>query len=286
MTTFRFPFGNYAATGVDESGNYPYINVEQTESGHFFMMDDTPGNESIRIQHGKSFGENQTYWVMEPNGSTKQVTAGNNFTVIVNNNEITIGGVCSIVVKADAKLDVWGTVYASVGENLRATVNGDANVVVEGGLDVVAGGDINITAGSPTSILPPNINLITGGTVNVTGDLRVSGTIMGGSSIMATTYLTAGGKCFTMGGFETLGGINVGAVYPGMTTYDMGGLAPPGCITASGTVNAPNFLGITAAIGVVKTISVFDYHGALALLRMKYNMHSHPDAGGNTLPDV
>ena len=35
-------------------GSYPYINLSQTEAGHMDMKDDTPGNESMRRQHGTS----------------------------------------------------------------------------------------------------------------------------------------------------------------------------------------------------------------------------------------
>jgi hypothetical protein len=276
------PIGTYVLTGVQEPGKYPYINVEQTESGHFIMMDDTPGNENIRIQHGKT----ETYWRITPDGSVDQVTAGNNFSIIVNNNNIRIGGVCSITVDADVKLSVAGSVIAEVGESLRAYVpNGDVNLVSGGQVDISASGGVNINAGDALSLDPltsPDINLTTAGAVKVNGDLQVSGTIRGGSSINATTYLTAGYKCFTLGGFETLGGIVVGSTSPGPLTA----LAPPGCITAAGVITAPNFVGAAAQIGIVKTIMVLDYHGALAMLRMKYNGHSHPDAGYNLLPDL
>ena len=269
--------GGFLYSGFEKPGKYPYINVEQTESGHFIMMDDTPGNESIQIQHGKVFYDRQknpikTYWKIDPTGSTSQVTAGNNFTVIVNNNNVTIGGVCHVNIEADAKLAVYGDVLAEVGGNIKALVpNGSVNVIAGGEVDIVANQGVNIVAGNAASLNPltaPDINLITGGAVNITGDLQVSGAIRGGASINATTHLTAGYKCFTLGGFETLGGINCGFITPGP-------LIPPGVITNTLLITSPSYIGGVSAVGIDAAFMQMDYAGAMAMIRTMYNVHNH-----------
>jgi hypothetical protein len=284
--------GGFLYSGFEKPGKYPYINVEQTESGHFIMMDDTPGNESIQIQHGKVFYDRQknpikTYWKIDPTGSTSQVTAGNNFTVIVNNNNVTIGGVCHVNIEADAKLAVYGDVLAEVGGSIKALVpNGSVNVIAGGEVDIVANQGVNIVAGNAASLNPltaPDINLITGGAVNITGDLQVSGSIRGGASINATTHLTAGYKCFTLGGFETLGGMNVGFTTPGP-------VLPLGVLNAATVINAPVINGAFVNGGLVNGLMVKDVMGFMAILRMTYNTHVHPSYRGPTgfpiKPDV
>ena len=67
-------------------GSYPYINLSQTEAGHMDMKDDTPGNESMRRQHGTS----GTYQHWYANGDADAVIKGNNFTVVVKNNNPTL----------------------------------------------------------------------------------------------------------------------------------------------------------------------------------------------------
>lgn len=275
----NLPLGSYVLSGVQEPGKYPYVNVEQTESGHFFMMDDTPGNENIRIQHGKS----ETYWRITPDGSIDQVTAGNNFSIIVNNNNVRIGGVCAVQVDADVKLSVAGSVIAEVGESLRAYVpNGDVNLVTGGKVDISASGGVNISAGSAANLDPlsaPDINLITAGNVNITGDLQVSGAIRGGASINAGTHLTAGMKCFTLGGFETLGGINCGFVTPGP-------YVPTGVITNTVLITSPLYVGDLSYVGFDLASMQIDGAGPLAILRLLYNLHNHIAPEGPTTPSL
>jgi hypothetical protein len=280
--------GGYLYSGIDKPGKYPYINVEQTESGHFIMMDDTPGNETVRIQHGKVVKgpdglELQTYWKVGPDGSVDQVTAGNNFSVIINNNNVTIGGVCHITVKADAKISVYGDTFAEIGGNIRALVpNGSVNLIAGGEVDIVASQGVNISAGNAASLNPltaPDINLITGGAVNITGDLQVSGTIRGGASINATTHLTAGFKCFTLGGLETLGGINCGFVTPGP-------IIPPGVITNTLLITSPSYIGGISAVGIDAAFMQMDYAGAMAIIRTMYNAHNHIAPEGPTTPTL
>ena len=291
--------GGYVYSGIDKPGKYPYINVEQTESGHFIMMDDTPGNETVRIQHGKvikcrdSNGELielQTYWKVGPDGSVDQVTAGNNFSVIINNNNVTIGGVCQVTIKADAKISVHGDAYAEIGGNIRALVpNGSVNLVAGGEVDIVASQGVNISAGNATSLNPltaPDINLITGGTVNITGDLQVSGSITGGASINATTNVTAAMKVLATGGIETLGGINVGFSLPGP-------ILPTGVLSVASMTYSPIVFGELSVFGIAGAGLVLDAQGAMAILRALYNVHSNdglgndvPDAGSGGIPDV
>ena len=44
--------GVWTSSSNTQLGTYPYINVKQTEAGHQDISDDTPGNESMRRQHG------------------------------------------------------------------------------------------------------------------------------------------------------------------------------------------------------------------------------------------
>jgi hypothetical protein len=272
---YNLPLGSVGVATSPKPGTYPYIHGQQTEAGHMFILDDTPDNEQIILQHAKS---NTQVWI-EPDGSMQTTIAGNNFTVVVNNNNIVIEGVCNIQVYADAKLEVRGSVYAQVNENLNAVVKGSGTIIADGNLDVSTGGDINITAGTGTSALnpitAPNIYLNTGNSVVVNGDLTVAGGLRVGNSITAGENISAGFKLFAYGGIETLGGLNVGFTLPGPKL-------PTGVAIALTSVSAPTFYGAFGNIGIVNSIYVRDVLGSLGKLRVTYNAHIHPHPEGPT----
>jgi hypothetical protein len=280
---YNLPLGSVGVATSPKPGTYPYIHGQQTEAGHMFILDDTPENEQIILQHAKS---NTQVWI-EPDGSMQTTISGNNFTVIVNNNNVVIEGVCNIQVYADAKLEVRGSVYAQVNENLNAVVKGSGTVIADGNLDVSSGGDINITAGTGLSsinpVTAPNIYLNTGNSVVVNGDLTVAGGLRVGNSITSGENISAGYKLFAYGGIETLGGLNVGFTLPGS-------ILPSGVVVALTSVSAPTFNGAFGNIGIMNTIYTRDVFGSLSKLRVTYNSHIHPTprgpSGGPIVPDT
>jgi len=281
--SYRLGLGSYTLSGIQPKGEYPYMNAIQSESGHFIIMDDTPDNEYLRIQHNRS----NTWITMLPNDDMDVVIGGNSFTVVINNNDVNIQGVCNINVGADCKLSVSGSVFAQIGENLQAKVDGGVSVVAAGEVKVTSGGDVSIQAGGPTSLLPPNITLSTPGTVKINSDLIVSGYIQAGNDISATGHLTAGKKLWSVMGMETIGGINCGfwtgtPVPPGLITT-----IPSGVVT-TGIVNASAFYGLVSAVVIDSAVMQIDFLDAMAMVRMFYNMHRHtaPATGGVTSPTL
>jgi hypothetical protein len=244
-------------------GSYPYINLTQTEAGHMDMKDDTPGNESMRRQHGTT----GTYEHWYHNGDADAVIKGNNFTVIVKDNNVSIRGVCNIEVYQDCKLVVRGDMISEINGSLKASVGGKSHIHTAGRVDLSSDGDINITAGSGdtlTGLGGGTIFLNSPADVVVSGDLRVQGAITA-TSISSKTNVTAGFKVFATGGLETLGGLNVGLVTPGP-------IVPPGVITAITSIEAP-----LAVFGIMGSILMSDVINSSI-----YDFHCHPAPKGST----
>lgn len=253
------PIGSFWYSSANTTaGTYPYNNVTQSESGHFQMMDDTPGQEKIRTQHRTG-----TYHEMQPDGSTEHVVRGNNFTVIIKDNNLVVQGICNIEVYGDAKLHIQGDSYSQIDGDEYSQVKGDSNIHTEGDVDITAGGDVDITAGGATG----DITLSAQNSVTINSDLRVSGAISG-AAVTADTNVTAGYKCFAIGGIETLGGINAGFSTPGP-------VVAPGIITGLVEVTAPLIQGV-----LVSGIVVTDVMGTLGALRTVYDIHNHIDSQG------
>ena len=259
-------FGSTWTTSANtQVGSYPYINLSQTEAGHIDMKDDTPGNESMRRQHGTT----GTFQHWYHNGDADAVVKGNNFTVIVKDNNVSIRGVCNIEVYQDCKLTVHGDMISEIDGSLKASVGGKSHIHTADRVDLSSDGDINITAGSGdtlTGLGGGTIFLNSPADVVVSGDLRVQGAITA-TSISSKTNVTAGFKVFATGGLETLGGVNVGLVTPGP-------FVPPGVLTATASMNAPlSFQGISSSI------LGFDVMNLLT-----FNTHIHPSPKGPTGP--
>jgi hypothetical protein len=284
----QLPIGSVWLTSEQPAGLYPYVNVRQSESGHFLMMDDTPGNETVRLQHGKiqqlqlsdsgPTTNAATYLRMMPDGSMETIITGNNFTVVVNDHNVNVIGVCNITVNGDSKLHVYGDCFSQIDRNLIANINGKTKIHAEKDVDMSCAGTIAISAGNQSSLLGGDIRLSASGSVQIKGDLNVSGSITSASEINAATLLTAGYKCYAIGGLETLGGVNVGFSTPGPDI-------PTGVLTASSLVQAPSIVAGIGSVGMMKTIMTSDMGGFLSQLRNIFNTHTN-DGYGNDIPDA
>lgn len=214
---------------------YPFVHTTQTESGHFKIMDDSPGNERIRTQHRTG-----TYYEMMSDGTHVQKIIGNGFEIIVKDKNVLVHGNCSITVHGNAVFDIKGDAIAGIAGDMHLDVAGKSTITSSGDMNIVSSGEVDITAGS----LDGDIYLTAAGGVHVKGDLTVSGDIVGQSNISSTLNVNAGLKLFSNLGVETLGGLNVG--FAGLP------VVTPGVITTTVSVIAP-----TALHGVVSTATEF-----------------------------
>jgi lysozyme len=126
----------------------PYNNVIETESGHLFEMDDTPGSERIHLMHRSgSFVE------MYPSGTKVEKVTKNNYEIIM----------------GDDMIHVMGKVNVTVDSDINLLVRGDVNII--GGNDINAriAGSVNITAGENFNVKAQNISLEAYDNIDVIG---------------------------------------------------------------------------------------------------------------------
>ena len=91
---------------------YPNYSSWKTRSGHTIGLDDTPGKETLTIQHrGGSAVQ------MLEDGSVHIVANKGLYTIVMGEDRMTITGAQDITVKGDASLRVYG--------DLNQTVHGD-----------------------------------------------------------------------------------------------------------------------------------------------------------------
>ena len=114
-----------SAANADNQPIYPYNNIQQTESGHTFELDDTPARERIRLQHRVG-----TFIEMHPNGDEVHKVYGDGYEITIKNKNVLIKGTCNITIEGDSNLHVLGDVMEKVDGSYTLDVTGP--VVING----------------------------------------------------------------------------------------------------------------------------------------------------------
>jgi hypothetical protein len=260
----KAPIGSTTYSDTEATtGKYPYIDIKNTESGHFFLMDDTPDNERVRLQHRTA-----SHIEFQPDGSHEMVVYGDSFEVVIKDKSVIINGTCNIEVHGDAKLHVYGDMYNQIDGKLYMSYGGDANIKAEGDINVLAGQEVNIDAGATEG----DITLTCQNAVQINADLIVSGSITSGASINATTNLTCGYKVFSQGGIDSIGGINCGFTEDGPENAI-------GEIVSNVSMTTPF---VHAYDQVTSDGMVNDFLSSMQDMRDTYNGHNHVAEGGTS----
>lgn len=130
---------------------YPFNQALETESGHSFEFDDTPGNERITLSHRTgSFVE---YY---PSGTKVEEITKNNYKIVLSDDHIHIMGKAFLSFDSDVYLKVNGDVFVEAGNDLTAKVSGK--------MDLSVGEGLNIKAKSLNIEVAEDSTLVSGGT--------------------------------------------------------------------------------------------------------------------------
>ena len=181
-----------SAANTDFQPVYPYNNVTQTESGHSFELDDTPGRERVRLHHRSG-----TFTEMHPNGDVVYKIMGKGYEIIASDKNVLIKGVCNITVQGDSVFHVQGDSYQQVDGTVYQQVNGSVNQLVQGNLEQTVQGNYDINASGAVNISASSVNL--------NADLAVRGNIAGTQSLGVVGNISAGMSVSAVKSVETSG---------------------------------------------------------------------------------
>jgi predicted chitinase len=131
---------------------YPYNKVMETESGHVFEFDDSPDGERIHLYHRKgSFNE------IDPNGSQVTFVVGDDYQIVLRNNNIYVVGTANLTVGGNINILVQGDANVEVEGRSSIMLKGDAELGVAGDLDMTIGQDFNLKVDGDYNIQAANI---------------------------------------------------------------------------------------------------------------------------------
>ena len=126
---------------------YPYNQATETESGHVFELDDTPGSERVHMAHRSG-----SYYEYFPTGTKVEKITKSNYSIVMADDYLHVMGKVIITVESDAHIKVNGTTYLEAGNDLSVNVAGD--------MDVSVGGDFNVSATNLNLAAKTDITLI------------------------------------------------------------------------------------------------------------------------------
>lgn len=183
-------------------GEYPYNKVHQTEGGHIFEIDDTPGHERIRNKHTAG-----TYEEIGPDGTKVTKVVKDNYTLIHGNDSVLVEGDLKLVVSKDSRIYIMGNVTQTIDGNVNQIIRGNNNSIIEGDSTELIKGNLSTQVqGNLTGVVEGDSSLTIQGnhTESVQGDytkqingnysLVVAGSIT--ESTSANWYRTAGGSTY------------------------------------------------------------------------------------------
>jgi hypothetical protein len=247
---------------VDNPPLYPYNNITQTESGHFFEMDDTPTRERVRLHHRSG-----TFTETHSDGTQVTKIVGDGYEIITKDKNVLIKGHCNITIEGDATMHVKGNKYERVDGDVEQEIRGNFTQIVKGKTKILSEDDMTIGANSGSL---GSITISTGDHVYINSDLAIAGELTA-DKITSLTRVDAGTgvNAGPLGFVSVFGGLSVGipAAVPG-SVYALA------TVNAGVSVNSPlgNF-GLMRAVMMTDTVN-----------KRIYNSHIHPAPKGVTGP--
>lgn len=111
------------ARKAQSTGTYPNYFSWKTRSGHILQLDDTPGAETVTLQH-----RGGTAIQMAQDGSLHITAHNGKYEVTFGENRMTISGAQDITVKGDASMRIYGDYNVTCQKDYNLTVLGNFNL--------------------------------------------------------------------------------------------------------------------------------------------------------------
>jgi len=128
--------GTYEPTYWDEphpqgseksQSEYPYNHVRESESGHVFEVDDTPGAERIHEFHTAG-----TFKEIQADGTKVEKIVGDDYVIDLKNRSMYVGGNFDLMVEGDYNINVKGNKYEHITGHSYNTVMGNRLNKIQG----------------------------------------------------------------------------------------------------------------------------------------------------------
>ena len=161
-STWKEPYPGY-------NTQYPFSSTTETESGHVFQLDDTPGNERVMLSHRTG----STYEIYN-SGTKLEKIVKDNYTIVHGSDFAYINGKLEITVENVAKIRIKGKTTIEIDGDVDFKVAGDMNLSVGKSLNIKTGENMTTeVAGKDSHLVGSKNETISGETqIRYEGDLH------------------------------------------------------------------------------------------------------------------
>jgi hypothetical protein len=152
---------------------YPYNSVRETESGHVFEVDDTPGNGRIHEYHNAG-----TFYEIQADGTKITKVVGDDYEISIKDKNVFIQGACNVTIGGNSKLRVEGDMYQEITGNLFTTVgkNRVTKIVGNDTTEILSGFNLNIGKEMATRVASNHSFESVGDSTNTIGGSEITTT--------------------------------------------------------------------------------------------------------------
>ena len=201
-----------------KSSQYPFNQVQETESGHTIEVDDTPGGERILIRHRTGAGMElraDGSVLISSQKQTVQVTGGDATVIVEGEGNLIYKGDVNLRVAGDFNVDVDGNYNLEIAgdkiENIKGrhtkTVNRDQNYTIRGSRGAyVVGPNAESMLDTHNVIVAGNSNFRSQGKMEITAGSNLITTAVGewvaasGTANITARHISMIGHKGTIGG--------------------------------------------------------------------------------------
>ena len=197
---------------------FPHNQVQETQSGHSFEMDDTPGGERVLIKHRTGAGVElraDGTVVISSRNQRVEVTGGDHTTIVEGEGKLIYKGNLTLDVSGDLNMNVGGNYNLNVAgdkkEDIKGrhtkTVNLDQNYTIRGtrGTKVI-GNNTETLLGDHYQVVSGNNTSLTQGSVELLSGQDLTTTAVGEWVVASSTASLAARHISMFGHKGTIGG--------------------------------------------------------------------------------
>lgn len=167
LSTRGGDFGVSLGVVEQRASEYPFNQVNETESGHIVEYDDTPGAERILIKHRKGAGVEvraDGSVIISATNNKVEVTGGNQRVIVEGHGDLIYNGNLNLKVSGDFNVDVGGNYNVNVGGNkVEEIQQNHKTVVTENSQYITKGTKTDKTLETHTSIMLSDHNVFVDG---------------------------------------------------------------------------------------------------------------------------
>lgn len=146
-------YGYWEEPVTPYAAKYPHNHVTESESGHIFEVDDTPGSERLHTYH-----KSGSFTEIHPSGSEVHKVVGNSWDIVLNDKMTLVRGHLTFNSGKSTKVHTGKHLEVETNGELRILVKGNAVIETQGNFLHRVGGKYTVASDGNMLFVAPRID--------------------------------------------------------------------------------------------------------------------------------